>query len=228
VKVDPDDDTIQRYVAWHYRYDPDRRCRRNVVVAAFDDAAEFESFIRESSEALHRRKAHGDAETVEHVGGVVLPAGYREAMRRGRGESQALKGVEHWRRVLGHEGYFVADLRLNTPEEGGGKRPLQGGYSAQWWLVVDSGERWLGPGGIDLLGEQRRIKPGETGQAAIYPWWPAYWQRSRARASFGCARARGRERSALPRLRNGSTCRTMRRFGFQMAAHGRRREGCAG
>jgi hypothetical protein len=39
--VDPDDDSIQRYVVWHYCYDADRNERRNVVVAAFDEEQEF-------------------------------------------------------------------------------------------------------------------------------------------------------------------------------------------
>src|SRR5271166_5524637 len=35
--VDPDDDSICRWVVSHFRYDPARNERRNVVVAAFDN-----------------------------------------------------------------------------------------------------------------------------------------------------------------------------------------------
>jgi hypothetical protein len=35
-RVDPEDDTIWRFIACHYRYDPQRQERRHVVVAAFD------------------------------------------------------------------------------------------------------------------------------------------------------------------------------------------------
>ncbi len=34
--VDPDDDTLDRFVVWHYRYDAVRHERRNVVAIAFD------------------------------------------------------------------------------------------------------------------------------------------------------------------------------------------------
>jgi hypothetical protein len=85
-------------------------------------------------------------------------------------------GAEHWRRGLTHDGYVVATLRLATPEEGGWDRVVQSGYFAQWWLVVGHSEHWLGPAGLDLLGERRSLKPGETGQVAIYPQWPAYWR----------------------------------------------------
>lgn len=34
--VDSDDDTLDRFVVWHYGYDAVRHERRNVVVTAFD------------------------------------------------------------------------------------------------------------------------------------------------------------------------------------------------
>jgi hypothetical protein len=83
--------------------------------------------------------------------------------------------VERWRRLIGHDGYFVADLRVCTPAEGGRGRALQSGYHAQWWRVGE-GESWLGSGPIDLLGEQRSIKPGEAGEVAIRPMDPSAWR----------------------------------------------------
>lgn len=41
-EVDPGDDSICRWVLHRYRFDPERRQRRNVVVAAYDNEAEFE------------------------------------------------------------------------------------------------------------------------------------------------------------------------------------------
>jgi hypothetical protein len=41
-EVDPDDDSIRRFIVRHYRYDPDRHERRHVVVAAFDSEREFD------------------------------------------------------------------------------------------------------------------------------------------------------------------------------------------
>ena len=59
-KVDPDDDTIYRWVVQHYRYDPDRRERRHVVVAAFDNPNEFHTDIEERAAQLRARKERGD------------------------------------------------------------------------------------------------------------------------------------------------------------------------
>ena len=83
--------------------------------------------------------------------------------------------MERWRRVLGHEGYFLAELRVATPAGGGRKRAIQGGYHAQWWVVEEAAERWVGSGPIDLADEQRSIKPGGVGRVKIRPMDPASW-----------------------------------------------------
>ena len=85
------------------------------------------------------------------------------------------QSVERWRRVLGHEGYFLAELRVATPEEGGSNRAIQGGYHAQWWVVEEAAERWVGSGPIDFADEQRSIKPGGVGHVKIRPMAPASW-----------------------------------------------------
>jgi hypothetical protein len=40
-RVDPEDDSIERFIVRHHRYDPLRRERRHVVVAAFDNEQEY-------------------------------------------------------------------------------------------------------------------------------------------------------------------------------------------
>lgn len=40
-RVDPNDDSIERWSVRWYRYDPDRHERRHVTVAAFDNASEY-------------------------------------------------------------------------------------------------------------------------------------------------------------------------------------------
>lgn len=84
--------------------------------------------------------------------------------------------MERWRRLIGHDGRLVADLRLLTPAEGGRGRAVQSGYHAQWWLVGPTGETWVGSGPIDLLDGRRSIKPGNSGSIAIYPMDPSAWQ----------------------------------------------------
>ena len=82
--------------------------------------------------------------------------------------------VERWRQVIGHDGYLRADLRLNTPVDGGRSRSVQSGYRAQWWHADGSEERWLGSGPLDLV-DARSIKPGTTGSIKIYPMHPSSW-----------------------------------------------------
>ena len=92
-KVDPDDDGIYRWVVQHYRYDPDRRERRHVVVAAFDNPNEFHTDIEERTAQLRARKERGeDVDHAEYISGMMLQSGYR----RLQGNADLLKGaIEH-------------------------------------------------------------------------------------------------------------------------------------
>lgn len=81
-RVDPDDDSICRWVVWHYRYDPDRNERRNVVVAAFDNAREFDADIEKRAAQLRARKKRGeDVDPAETVSGQMYEPGYRRLQR---------------------------------------------------------------------------------------------------------------------------------------------------
>ena len=84
--------------------------------------------------------------------------------------------MERWRRVIGHDGHLLADLRLNAPSEGGRGRSLQSGYHATWWRsdAVDD-EGWVGSGPLDVL-DLPSIKPGATGRVRIYPMDPSSWR----------------------------------------------------
>ena len=82
--------------------------------------------------------------------------------------------MEQWRRVIGHDGYLLADLRLATSEEGGRGRAVQSGCHAQWWLEGRE-ERWVGSGPLDVIAAPS-IKPGTTGTVRIHPMTPREWQ----------------------------------------------------
>ena len=83
--VDPDDDTIRRYMVWHYRYDPDRHERRHVVVGAFDSESEYDACMEATEAALRARRDTGEAVDLrEHVSGMVYEPGYRRLQRNGR------------------------------------------------------------------------------------------------------------------------------------------------
>lgn len=84
-RTDPADDSLRRYVVQHYRYDPDRRERRHVVVAAFDSRQEFNGCFRTTSEDLERRRAAGeDVDPREHVSGTVREPGAGKRAADGR------------------------------------------------------------------------------------------------------------------------------------------------
>ena len=55
--MDVTDDSIRRFVVRHYRYDPERRERRHVVVQAFDTEAEFDALIRAITDDIRHRRA---------------------------------------------------------------------------------------------------------------------------------------------------------------------------
>jgi nitroreductase len=75
-RVDVGDDSIRRFVVRHYRYDPDRRERRHVLVAAFDNRREFEQCLQAVSADIDRRRAAGEpVDAKEYVSGVVREAG---------------------------------------------------------------------------------------------------------------------------------------------------------
>ena len=91
--VRADDDTIQRFVVMHYRYDPDRRERRNVVVAAFDNEAEFQARVTSLAADLRTRRESDDPPDVrEHISGVVLEPGHHALQRNAR---LLLRAVRH-------------------------------------------------------------------------------------------------------------------------------------
>jgi hypothetical protein len=92
-EVDPDDDTIARWVVAHYRYDAERRERRHVVVAAFDNPHEFHADIDARADQLRARTESGeDVDRLERITGRIYAAGYRRQQR----DAHLLKrAIEH-------------------------------------------------------------------------------------------------------------------------------------
>ena len=70
------DDGIRRFVVRHYRYDPARRERRHVVVAAFDNRREFNACVASVEAEIRNRPAAGEqVESNEHASGIVREPG---------------------------------------------------------------------------------------------------------------------------------------------------------
>jgi hypothetical protein len=103
-RVDPADDTIDRWVVFHYRYDPDRRERRWMFDAAFAEEFEMRLYILEEWEDLQSRKAAGEADEKETYKGEWWQAGHdarvalrkqRELARRQRRQERESGGDAH-------------------------------------------------------------------------------------------------------------------------------------
>jgi hypothetical protein len=91
--VDPEDDSIRRFVVFHYRYDPDRSERRQVLVAAYDRRREWEADLQRRHADMDRRRA-GDPtfDRRESVTGVIRQPGDLARVRAGHA---ARRMVEH-------------------------------------------------------------------------------------------------------------------------------------
>lgn len=104
-RVDPDDDTITRFVVYHYRYDPQRRERRPVIVDAFDNEPEFLACMRDVQAGIDRRRERADSvDPREHASGSVHEAGY---LRRAANGHLLRRAISH-----GVSGSWIAALEL--------------------------------------------------------------------------------------------------------------------
>ncbi len=91
-RVDPEDDSIERFIVRHYRYDPSRRERRHVVVAAFDSEQEYHACVdRVQAEIKVRRERGEPVEPGEHASGIVHESGYLRRSANGHLLSRAIR-----------------------------------------------------------------------------------------------------------------------------------------
>ena len=104
-RVDPGDDNIERFIVRHYRYDPQRRERRHVVVAVFDNEREFLACIERVQAEIGRRREAGErVDPGEHASGVVHEPGY---LRRAANGHLLTRAVRH-----GAVGRWLEELEL--------------------------------------------------------------------------------------------------------------------
>ena len=66
-EVDPEDDTVHRYLVWHFKYDQNRRQRRMVVLGAFNTFPEAERLFLSKSNELVLLVASGQADPRERM-----------------------------------------------------------------------------------------------------------------------------------------------------------------
>jgi hypothetical protein len=118
-RVDPGDDDIKRFIVCHYRYDPQRRERRHVLVAAFDNEPEFWACMEGVRAEIERRRGRGEpVDPGERASGLLHEPGY---LRRAANGHLVMRALHHgvapgpWLDELdlpsniGIEGYHGAD-----------------------------------------------------------------------------------------------------------------------
>jgi hypothetical protein len=75
-KVDPDDDSVGRYIVRRYAYDAARHERRHQTIVAFDDRMEFEAYIHDANARRRAlQAADRDVDSLEYYSGVFKHAG---------------------------------------------------------------------------------------------------------------------------------------------------------
>lgn len=89
--VDPYDDAAWRWVLHHYRYDPERRERRHMVVAAYDNQREHDAAFERLSRLVEAEVARGVRDPAEHVTGTVWHPGFHAEQVRGRQVLEAIR-----------------------------------------------------------------------------------------------------------------------------------------
>jgi hypothetical protein len=106
-RVDPQDDSIERFIVRHYRFDPRRRERRHVMVAAFDNEPEFRACMDSVREEIQARRDRGErVDPREHASGVVHEPGY---LRRAASEHLMRRAISH-----GATGSWIGELELSS------------------------------------------------------------------------------------------------------------------
>ena len=104
-RVDPEDDSIERFIVCHYRYDPQRRERRHVVIAAFDSEREFQACFESVRAEINRRREAGEpVDASEHVSGRIHEPGYLRRAANGHLVMRALR--------RGAAGPWIGELEL--------------------------------------------------------------------------------------------------------------------
>jgi hypothetical protein len=104
-RVDPEDDSIERFIVRHYRYDSQRRERRHVVVAAFDNELEYGACIESVQAEIKARRERGEPiDPQEHASGIVHESGY---LRRAANGHLLSRAIRH-----GATGSWIGELEL--------------------------------------------------------------------------------------------------------------------
>ena len=83
-QVDIDDDSITRYIVWHYRFDSETRHFKKIPVAAFSKAREAKRLFNQESDLLRKRKESGFADEREYISSDLRTVGHKVRSREFR------------------------------------------------------------------------------------------------------------------------------------------------
>lgn len=104
-RADVEDDSIERFIVRHYRYDPQRREWRHVVVAAFDNEREYRACMESVQAEIKARRERGEpVDPGEHASGIVQEPGYLRKAANGHLLSRAIRH--------GATGSWIGELEL--------------------------------------------------------------------------------------------------------------------
>jgi hypothetical protein len=96
---------VRVFIVHHYRFDAERRERRHVAVAVFDNEPEFLACIERVRAGIERRREAGEpVDPREYATGVVHEPGY---LRRAANGHLAMRAVAH-----GAGGPWLEELEL--------------------------------------------------------------------------------------------------------------------
>jgi hypothetical protein len=90
-QANDEDDTVWRWVIYHYRFDPALRQRRNVVVAAYDNESQFRAELDRHAELIRSEIAAGTRRARENISGVALEPGHLATAARGHDVRRAIE-----------------------------------------------------------------------------------------------------------------------------------------
>jgi hypothetical protein len=80
-QVDIDDDSITRYIVWHYRFDNETRHYKKIPIAAFSKPREAKKIFNQESDRLRKRKESGLADEREYISSDQKTAGHKGRAR---------------------------------------------------------------------------------------------------------------------------------------------------
>lgn len=80
-QVDINDDSITRYIVWHYRFDSETRHYKKIPVAAFSKPREAKRLFNQESDRLRKRKESGLADECEYISSDQKTAGHQGRTR---------------------------------------------------------------------------------------------------------------------------------------------------